>query len=411
MSEIGNESTSSANTANGASRELPKISRRQFLHIARDFAVLALIPQLARPVGASTAEAVNTRSFSEITGLDEKELQKSGFNIENFEHNPNGGSDYILVIGQTHYNPFIQDVHKSGNAEFMSSQNIIENIIAEIIRNKGIKTVFSEGVSDSSITDLDLLRELKQVLETENLDIASIYHRLEYLKRIELQLFSSAAVSKDITGLAEEPYSYLRGAVYYAFEDYLARAENFINNNPDLEIPPLNKISGANEQIVEPIIHVRNYIGEALKNIGQYLSRYGFQDVRSSLLATTRLHMDGKINVKPAESTELNEQAVKLLQDMLDAKRNLASDPANKDLIRQFNETVSAFNKNKRNYVFERREIEAIRRVTDSEAEGNLRVLVYGDSHDFLAWVKKFNKDHPRRTWGYIQLGKIASEE
>ena len=102
--------------------------------------------------------------------------------------------------------------------------------------------------------------------------------------------------------------------------------------------------------------------------------------------AALKLFLDGKVFLKPAENADAHKAAI--------------------DLLNKSNKNNISFQKEREDVLMRNREKAFIDILRKGEEE-KLRVVIYGNNHNFDQTIKENNNEHPDSRLGYIKLSTI----
>lgn len=371
----------------------------------------------------------NNYLLKETTGVDLAVWKSQfGLNLQEVMPNPYGSSEYLVIIDQSHRSPVAyqrtrEDIVSSGE-KITQTQDRIERVL-RYFAQKGMTEVLSEAITPVSLESLNSYREIKQRFDREQPD------SLEYIFRNLTQLLLDWDYMHNLKNQAgegneEQAFNYNEAIILFIYDSFLKKATSFIQDNPgspisdDLrsEITEYQK----NEWVEEgkPLQEPDKFLLDVVELFSTYSQEYanawGFSDIRSSLLASERLHIENIINLQAAESSELNQKVVTTLsqnvarmgeiEDEMRARAKVdKNDPKILDLSKDYVQLLAETKEFVEVEAKTAREVFAIQAACLPEDIAGVRLMIFGGLHEWKKELEEFNTTHPDKTCGLIVLG------
>lgn len=311
----------------------------------------------------------------EKLGMDLVETaEKHGFTVH-FKVD-NGDGDYVVHIGQTHRVRFSDIAEILGREDIVQSQTAIYNLLQETSEKTDKRlVVFSEGFDRDHETGLEKVRYLYQAIDNHLID-KNTPEILEKVNKFTDQIENSG-FAEFFDALARQKFRQFQEE----FKDY----EYDENDHQD----QLLKIR------VEHLEALYKLPSLEVITFGKLTSEES-EEIAIVNGAGLLLSLKGIIEITPADSSELLEEAIKIHRELEDVK----SAEERKKLEESWTNIVHS----KRDKVV----IESVSNYQDERenviTRNGVYIVVYGNNHDFSEAVKQHNEQNPDNKLGLIKF-------
>lgn len=344
------------------------------LFLARDKEVAEAEEAEIRSVEYEANREKAREILSEKLGMDLVETaEKHGFTVH-FKVD-NGDGDYVVHIGQTHRVRFSDIAEILGREDIVQSQTAIYNLLQETSEKTDKRlVVFSEGFDRDHETGLEKVRYLYQAIDNHLID-KNTPEILEKVNKFTDQIENSG-FAEFFDALARQKFRQFQEE----FKDY----EYDENDHQD------------------QLLKIRVEHLEALYKLPS-LEVIMFGKSTSEELGVVNgadllLSLKGIIEITPADSSELLEEAIKIHRELEDVK----SAEERKKLEESWTNIVHS----KRDKVV----IESVSNYQDERenviTRNGVYIVVYGNNHDFSEAVKQHNEQNPANKLGLIKFAR-----
>ena len=306
-------------------------------------------------------------------------LNPNDYGMEGMIQIPSRNDKYFLHIGQIHSSGDIKIIDPS-YADSDASQRDIERLLTDA----GIKNVYSEASSVESMELLDV------IFSIQNNVIAQIPLNNQGLK--DLSDLNSKVIS--IVGVSNTLPS---NAWLYLLSVKLDEMRKAYKENPEAFKPADHPDASATSGMVRESSARIKSAEEFIKEIEGTLAVFEEESIHSRLDAATKMYLDGKLKLHPAEVYQENRegrQALAKLTSLIDRLLEEMSPEDKERLVQEIEAAKSAVYKE----VYADRDKIAIEMVTGNPVFKGEQVstIVYGAGHDFFQEVTDYNKASPQ---------------
>ncbi len=319
------------------------------------------------------SEVKTKKNILEATGIDLVKLgAENGFKVKMEVDNGNG--EYVVHVGQLHNVQSTLDQRLFKDEIIESQKNIEKTLLTAAESLETTPIVFLEGIVDSSVKQIELLKSSIDILKNKK---ASEINILDF----------SYEINNLLKGNGAGAYQYHQVAQQKAKEvlEYYSKKDLSNDTNSSLTHSYLDTI--------------KDFVNSEKKD-----DIYGENSVYKQG-AVLKLYFENKIQVDASENAAANDAGVESLNE-IKAFRNTMH-LSGKNGTEEYHQKLDNLYQKSSKLILEPRENIAIEKIGTSTDRQKIKLLVYGDAHEFKNNVEEWNAKHPDHTLGLITLHTI----